>query len=388
VPALVVAALSARMLAQSARRAGWDVIALDLFGDVDTRTAAKAWHAIGAASAMRIDGDRFLAALATARESADCIGWVAGAGFEAQPALLEAGARRLPLFGNGRATIDRMRDPRHFFATLAKLEIPHPETRIDRPAGGSAKWLAKDFAASGGWHIRRTRTTPMRSRSTAARTFFQREIAGRPMSVLFVAIGDRATPIAVNDLLVRPHGARPYVYHGAIGPAGELPPPLRTELLRALEAVVQAFGLRGLGSLDFIVHADRFSVLEVNPRPSSTLGLYDADFATGLVKVHVDACTGTCQSPLPAIDAGTIRGELIVFARSTSMVTREHTDRLLALRCRDVPQPQSRIEEAAPLCTVFAQGSDAATVLAMLAQQEATVLSIVQNRSEADHHAS
>jgi predicted ATP-grasp superfamily ATP-dependent carboligase len=383
VPALVVAALSARMLTQSARRAGWDVIALDLFGDVDTRAAAKAWHAIGAASTMRIEGDRFLAAIEVARGSADCIGWVAGAGFEPQPTLLEAGAHRLPLLGNDRATIDRVRDPRRFFATLAELDIPHPETCIDVPARGG-NWLTKDFAASGGWRIRRTQT--VRSRRASAQTYFQREIAGRPMSVLFVAAADRALPIAINELLVRPHGARPYVYHGAIGPVVELASKPRGELMRVANAIVHAFGLRGLGSLDFVLHDDGFSVLEVNPRPSSTLALYDADFAAGLVKVHVDACTGSLAGPLPAVDAGTIRGELIVFARSTSIVTRGHVERLLALRCRDVPQPQSRIEAGAPLCTVSAQGSEPATVLAMLAQHEATVRSIVQNRSEANHH--
>jgi predicted ATP-grasp superfamily ATP-dependent carboligase len=387
VPALVVAALSARMLAQSARRAGWDVIALDLFGDVDTRAAAKAWHAIGAASTMRIDGDRFLAALESARESADCIGWVAGAGFEPQPALLEAGAQRLPLLGNDRATIDRVRDPRQFFTTLAELDIPHPETRIELPAASDGTdWLMKDFAASGGWHIRRTRTA--HGHPTGAQTYFQRDIAGRPMSVLFIADGDRALPIAINELLVRPHGARPYVYHGAIGPVSEPASARHPELAQAIQAMVQAFGLRGLGSMDFVLHGDDFSVLEVNPRPSSTVGLHDADFASGLVKVHVDACTGAWPGALPPIDAGAIRGEFIVFARSTSVVTHEHVDRLLALRCRDVPRPLSRIEVGAPLCTVSAQSNDAANVLAMLAQQEATVLSIVQNRSEANHHAS
>ena len=39
-PVVIVAATSARMLAESARRGGFRPIALDIFGDVDTRRAA------------------------------------------------------------------------------------------------------------------------------------------------------------------------------------------------------------------------------------------------------------------------------------------------------------------------------------------------------------
>ena len=38
---LVVAAVSARMLAEAAARDGYAVVALDLFGDVDTRRVSQ-----------------------------------------------------------------------------------------------------------------------------------------------------------------------------------------------------------------------------------------------------------------------------------------------------------------------------------------------------------
>src|SRR5882724_10039129 len=158
VSTLVVAALSARLLAQSAQRAGWRVVALDLFGDVDTCAAADEWHSIGDPATLRVDGDLFLAALESARAKADCIGWIAGAGFEPRPDLLDAGARVLPLLGNDRTTIERMRDPRRFFAVLAERQIPHPETTLDLPAQPLG-WLVKDFATSGGWYVRRADAT-------------------------------------------------------------------------------------------------------------------------------------------------------------------------------------------------------------------------------------
>ena len=40
---LVVAGTSARAMAESARQGGWRVLAMDLFGDLDTRRASARW---------------------------------------------------------------------------------------------------------------------------------------------------------------------------------------------------------------------------------------------------------------------------------------------------------------------------------------------------------
>ncbi|NKJ45506.1 hypothetical protein CIC12_01850, partial [Burkholderia sp. SG-MS1] len=53
-PFVAVAGLSARLLAQSAARAGLRVAALDIFGDRDTRAAAEVWCDIGG-GALTID---------------------------------------------------------------------------------------------------------------------------------------------------------------------------------------------------------------------------------------------------------------------------------------------------------------------------------------------
>jgi predicted ATP-grasp superfamily ATP-dependent carboligase len=382
VPTLVVAALSARWLALSARRAGWNVVALDLFGDVDTRAASSAWHAIGDAATLRIDGERFLAALASAGAGAD--GWIVGAGFEARPDLLEAGARFLPLLGNNRATIARVREPGVFFAALAELGIPHPETTLAAPPD-PRHWLVKNFNASGGWHIRRAEAA--RAHAAEPGAYFQREMKGRPMSMLFAAAGDRAVPIGINELLVRAHGARPYVYHGAIGPVMNPTAPPGKALSAAVDALVRHFGLRGLGSLDFLLDDDTFNVLEINARPSATLALYDADAPTGLVQVHVDACRGVLPLAM-TLDPARARGEQTVYATHQVAISAVDVDRLLALGCHDVPQPASHIAAGAPLCSVCAQGRDPRAVREELDQREAAVLAMVQNRNEAQSHAS
>jgi len=61
---LVVAGTSARAMAESARQGGWRVIALDLFGDLDTRRASLHWDRIGDAATLAIDPDALRRSLA------------------------------------------------------------------------------------------------------------------------------------------------------------------------------------------------------------------------------------------------------------------------------------------------------------------------------------
>ena len=149
---LVVAAISARMMAEAAARDGFEVVALDLFGDADTRRAAD-WRPIGGPSALRINTARTLAALRELAARGDVAGWVAGSGFEGLPHLLAHGARLLPLLGTAAADVRRLRDAATFFAsgeafTRSPLEAaPGAEAALalDSARGGA---VVSAFAAS------------------------------------------------------------------------------------------------------------------------------------------------------------------------------------------------------------------------------------------------
>ena len=77
---LAVASISARLLAEVASDEGHRVIALDLFGDDDTRRATAQWWPIGLPSSMRIEGPKLLDALADLARCGDVEGWVIGSG--------------------------------------------------------------------------------------------------------------------------------------------------------------------------------------------------------------------------------------------------------------------------------------------------------------------
>src|SRR5262245_32339299 len=101
---LVVAGLSARWLAESAAQGRWRVIALDLFGDLDTRRVCAHWSCIGDRAAMAIDPTLLCEALAAARRDG-AIGWIAGSGLDTSTDLLAAGAAVLPLLGMTAAAV-------------------------------------------------------------------------------------------------------------------------------------------------------------------------------------------------------------------------------------------------------------------------------------------
>ncbi|HSC97585.1 MAG TPA: hypothetical protein VLI21_01680, partial [Casimicrobiaceae bacterium] len=183
---LAVAALSARMMAESARRGGYATAALDVFGDADTRRAAHAWTCIGAAASLRLVADQVADALAACARSRNFIGWVAGAGFEAAPGALARGAEIARLIGNPPHVIDAIRLPRDFFRRLAALGIGHPVVASEAPTDRDG-WLRKDARGSGGWHIRHARIRNRAHQEVDEHVYYQRVHAGIPMSALFIA---------------------------------------------------------------------------------------------------------------------------------------------------------------------------------------------------------
>ncbi|WP_341647381.1 ATP-grasp domain-containing protein [Thauera humireducens] len=246
-PTLVIAATSARLLAEAARASGFEVIAIDVFGDVDTRAAARTWMPLGIPGRLAPEEDRLVAALRQCATPPRPVGWIAGSGFESAPGLLATGAGVLPLLGNLPGTVTQVRDPDDFFAALHRLGIPAPEISLAPPAD-PAGWLFKDAHACGGWHIRPAGRAPA-GRGPGA--YFQREEAGTAMSALFLANGASALIVGFARQIVASLGRRPYVYRGCVGPV-TLPPPHAGQVANAVSALTRHYGLRGLNGIDFL----------------------------------------------------------------------------------------------------------------------------------------
>ena len=358
---LAVAAVSARVLAEAASADGFDVVALDVFGDADTRRACSQWLPIGAAGSMQFDATRLLWSLGMLARRGDVAGWIAGSGFEGRPELLQRGAALLPLIGTAADAVRRVRDPRLFFAVLDAEGIPHPPVQMTPPSSG-AGWLVKDAHGCGGWQICRA---GLRPEAVAAHHYFQREVQGTPMSATFVANGTDACVLGFNQLTVRRFGTRPFVYCGVIGPV-PLAAAVAGRITAAVRTLAAVFSLRGLGSLDFMLDGDGFGVLEINPRPAASMALYGKSCfhgaTRGLVAAHVHACLEGALPTLAKPSAkDTLRGSEIIFARRAILLDETAAQRLAEYGCHDLPAAGTRFAAADPLCSVSATGATGVT---------------------------
>lgn len=369
-------------------------MALDLFGDLDTCRAAQAWQPVGTPQALQIDGPTLLDALHVLARCGRAIGWVAGAGFEGRPDLLEAGAALLPLFGTAGPEVRRLRDPATFFPFLRARGLRFPAVR-PLQAADPAGWLTKDSGGCGGWHI--TRAPERAQASASGQRYQQREARGVPMSATFIANGRDAVVLGCNEQLVAPLGERPHVYRGVLGPL-PLDASVTREVATIVHACAESFALRGLASLDFLLDGERVLVLEVNPRPPASLALYPRVGNVGVLQAHLDACIDARLPParpgvgLPA-DAASVEGAAIVAGSDTTAATaRVHGNEIIyapvalaidpaaALQLahrpgtHDLPRAATRFAAGDPICSVSAEGATAAAVKAELAQRRDVLL--------------
>ncbi len=363
---LILAGLSVRLMAQSARRAGYEVMALDAFGDRDTREAAVAWHDIGTGQGARLDGAHLLARLADLHlrpaEAAWPMGWIAGTGFEALPEVLAQGVELLPLLGTAPPAQAALRCPGAFFAALDALGLPHPATQLQRPEQPEG-WLFKDFGSSGGWQVRAAQAAPP---APPPQAYYQQWAPGESMSCLFIANGRAARVLGHQRQLMAPLGARPCVWHGVLGPLA-VPEPVGAVLDQALAALVPHFGLRGLASLDYLLDGHSVRLLECNPRPSASMALYEGAAEPSLIDAHVQACLWG-ELPGTSWPAGPVRGMHLVFARRAGLLGGDALTRLHDSGwCHDLAAAPVGLGLHEPVCTVTAQGRDETEVHRLLA---------------------
>lgn len=346
---VLIAALSGRGLAASARRAGFLPLVADAFGDSDTAEIATGARCVADAARIGFRAKPAFAALAELEAAAPSppIGLILGSGFEDRPKLIAALARRYRLVGNCAATIARAKNPASFFPLLDTLGIHHPATQLAPPSNADG-WLSKRVGGSGGTHV-----IDAAAADRSPRRYYQRRIDGVPHSVLAVATKSAVHIVGISRQWPVGQGPRPCRYGGAVGPVS-LPTAVEASMRGTAKAVCAALGLVGLVAFDFIVTGDAPSLIEVNPRPGATLDVFD-DADGALFRAHLDACSGT--APRLAARAGA-RAAAILYADPGSVT-------IGAVRwpdwTADRPRPGTRVPRHRPIATVFAAADTAET---------------------------
>lgn len=347
-PDVLLVALSARALAASARRAGLAAVAVDLFGDADTRALALDTVVAERSDGFRFTEDALLAALAPYAGTG--VPLVLGTGFEDRPELVDRLAARHPVAGAGGAILRRLKDPFAFAKLLAELEIPHPAIYA-RAAPEGVETLAKRAGAAGGSHIRPAR------RVRGGGRYLQERVPGCSVSALMLASGERLQILGFTEQWVAPSRPAPFRYGGAAGPIA-LPAEMAEDITAALARLVAATELRGLVSADLLIDETGWTLLEINPRPGATLDVFDHAPPPPLLGLHLAACAGV--PPEVAMrrpdDGFPARAAGLLYAPQGF----EMPDLACPTHIADRAAPGTRFRAGDPVCTVIAEGVSAA----------------------------
>ncbi|MES9970941.1 MAG: ATP-grasp domain-containing protein [Candidatus Thiodiazotropha sp.] len=365
---LLVLANSGRAVAESARRGGYKVTLLDRFCDQDSLAVADCWPVTQGFS--RLDVEMFAKEMAAIIPEYPC-GLVYGAGLEGSTQLLRQLSSCCQLYGNDPSVLELLRRPRRLFPLLTRLQIPFPEVSFRPPYTGAEKsWLIKQAASCGGQGV----AYFSHQRSAAeSDCYYQKYIPGQVMSVLFIADGARHHNIGYNLLGMNGSGASsPFLYSGAITQA-TVPDRLRTQVELVVEKLVTTLGLRGVNSLDFVHNDAGIFVIDINPRPTATLELYEHLTADGWIKHHIQACRG--ELPVaPTISSALLHGHQILYASKAIEIS---ANVVWPQWAKDRPLTGTRIEQGQPICSLYAQAATTKEVKAELLSYRDEMLRIL-----------
>ncbi|MFU8788627.1 MAG: ATP-grasp domain-containing protein [Methylobacter sp.] len=352
---VLIVASSGRMLAQAAKHIGLKPLVIDLFADVDTQDVAEDF--------IRV---RSLAEADLAPAVDDFLGRytlghvIYGSGFEYHPESLSYLASRLIILGNSSDVFLRLQHKPVFFAALDELAIAHPEVAFAPPSTFD-DWLSKPKQGQGGVGIR-----PYRAGDRADHSlYWQKFQAGTPHSVLFLADGRRGQIVGFNtQYFASLNEDQAFVFSGVINNA-ELPDAQQALLADWLQKIIPEFALKGLNSLDFVDDEGRSYVLEINPRPSASMQLYDPD----LLSLHIQACAGE-MSERHYIQPGHCGYQLVYAAQDLTI------PELFAWPegSVDLPASGSFIGAGRPICSMIAHQKNSLSVAEQLLTKQQLII--------------
>jgi len=347
---ILIIAGSGRMLAQAARNAGLKPLVIDLYADLDMQGYAEDFTQI-----LSLAEEHLASAVDYFIEHYAVTTVIYGSGFEYYPESLRYLAGRLRVLGNTPDVFIKLHDKPVFFSCLDQLNIPHPAVCF-KPPDSADYWLLKPMQGQGGMGIKRYH--PQERIESAV--YWQKYQAGVQHSVLFLSDGKSVQVVGFNtQWAVRLSESQAFMFSGIINQC-DLSMAQQAQVVDWLKKLTPAFGLKGLNSLDFIQSGDKSFVLEINPRPSASMQLYDVDLLNRHIKASIGRLTDHPQ-------ASGYTGYQIAYAELDVMIPDGFA---WPDGCMDLPGNGVMCRKGQPICSIIAHQKQAYSVMdALLTQQ-------------------
>ncbi len=368
---VLVIGFNVRPLARSAKLAGFRVLAVDYWGDLDLSLWADRYISV---LDQRPDARPARPQIPTAQiliEGAEQLlldhGEVqhilVGGGFDDSPIEWAALTDLGPLAGNTPELLKSARD-RKAIADLAQrcgAEIPAGESAKSRKTFRNAvarlalPVVVKPDHGSGGFYTKVIRTEDEAASYAIHHAFdsvpviIQELVVGTDASVSVLGTGQTACAVSVNEQLIGlKELGRGYTkaYCGNIIPM-KADSSVITGLASTAEEMTESLGLLGSNGFDFVVTQDGTPYfMEINPRFQATIEALELTTDANQVRLHLDACEGNLPDEAPPHIASCAR--IIVYARQRCIIP--DLSRLSGVV--DIPIPDSHAESGDPVCTV------------------------------------
>jgi predicted ATP-grasp superfamily ATP-dependent carboligase len=365
---VLILGASARAAAASARRAGLDPFAIDLFADADTKQLCDC---------LRCPPDRYPEGLFELARQAPPMPWMYTGGLENYPALIVALARERKLWGNGADILHTTRHPFALSALLSVKGLSHPELlRPESTPPDSTSWLRKPVRSAGGRGIRFADPGEL---STPGNGYFhQAFIAGPPMSALCAGrqlLGYTAQLIGTHWL----HAPSRFCYAGNVGPIAFSGDATQDTVLTAFRLGDRA-GVTGVYGIDFIPNGDRAYIVEVNPRYPASAEVMELAWGLMVLDWHRWFYFRKTVPPVKPKANNRVVGKAIYYAphRLTFPASgpwddsvRHAADVWRRPDFADVPHRGEAIEAGHPVLTILTEANTEAECLARLQSRAA-----------------
>ena len=355
---VLIVGASTRAAAFSTLRAGLKPRCLDYFVDRDLMAIC---------TVDRVEAQEGVAGLERLALGLPPGPWLYTGPLENHPDRVERISRTHRLHGNAAETLRGARDPFRLVEVLRRQGLPYLETRPDAqrlPRDGS--WLVKPIASAGGRLIQHLdhATVPF-----AEPSYFQQFLDGPSHSALLLAQQQGAAElVGVTRQLLGTSGA-PFAYRGNVGPS-LVPAPLMSRLRQLGNVLSSAFRLVGLFGVDYIQHDDEPWLVEINPRYTASVEVFELATHRTLLTEHLRACgMDLVESPPPGkpqtvTTKAPVVGKAVLYAQRSMVAPEIEID---DPRCRDsfavpaiadVPWPGTTIAAGEPIMTMLTKGED------------------------------
>jgi predicted ATP-grasp superfamily ATP-dependent carboligase len=361
---LIVAAASARSLAESALHAGFRVLCADCFEDQDLKDLL---HQRGGSYIGRLTAFADLPELLEAIPAGIPLLW--SGGLENHTPLLQHIAQHRPLAGLPLSAVDALRDSQMLSAALSQNDrVRFPEFLCGAlPASG--RWLWKARSSGGGLGVRflnRNLRTQLAQQADLMNGCFQRELYGLPCSAIIHSEGQHVQLVGMslqwcgwNEL----HAER-FRFCGNFGPL-PAPPQLAAAIREAAEQIATAAGCpNGLWGIDLLLTSARCWLLEVNPRIPASHWIYETQGGWNAVSCLVrNSGPSVCSmSARPRTHApNQLRTQLIVWSstnRPAPDLTALAGDLPADIYPADLPAAGSCVSAGSPICSLLCRTAD------------------------------